>query len=189
MANTITKYEEFIFEADSPSTVLSAAKLELDKAENLNVFLKDKYNSKLRAAGTDKAKKIQAEIEYLTSRIDYFQKMVPALTKVKSAIDGKLSEVKERRIIGYDDFLFEEESAASLVSAARLEQSKINDEYRPIWKKYREDEAAAAGDEQKKLKLESEYVAKRAEYYQKMVQATTKIKTALEAELSELSQA
>ena len=51
------------------------------------------------------------------------------------------------------------------------------------------DEAAAAGDEQKKLKLESEYVAKRAEYYQKMVQSTTKIKTALEAELSELSQA
>ena len=97
--------------------------------------------------------------------------------------------VKERRIIGYEDFLFEEESAASLVSAARLEQSKINDEYRPIWKKYREDEAAAAGDEQKKLKLESEYVAKRAEYYQKMVQSTTKIKTALEAELSELSQA
>jgi len=189
MSNFIIKYEDFLFEADSPSTVLSAARLELDKAENLNVFLKDKYDSKLRAAGTDKAKKIQAEIEYLTSRIDYFQKMVPALTKVKSAIDGKLSEVKEKRIIGYENFLLEEESASSLVSSAKLEQSKINDEYRPVWKKYREDQAAAAGDEAKKLKLESEYVAKRAEYYQKMTQATSKVKTALEAELSELSQA
>jgi len=189
MGNLITKYENFIFEADSPSTVLSAARLELDKVENLNIPLKDKYNAKLRGAGTDKAKKIQAEIEYLTGRIDYFQKMIPALTKVKSAIDGKASEVKEDRIIRYEDFLFEAESASTLVSSAKLEQSKITDEWRPVVKKYQTDIAAAAGDETKKLKLESEYVAKRAEYYQKMVQVTAKVKTALEAELSELSQA
>jgi hypothetical protein len=58
-----------------------------------------------------------------------------------------------------------------------------------VVKKYQTDIAAAAGDETKKLKLESEYVAKRAEYYQKMVQVMAKVKTALEAELSELSQA
>lgn len=188
MTNFIIKYEDFIFEADSPSTVLSAARLELDKVENLNISLKDKYNANLRAAGTDKAKKIQAEMGYLTSRIDYFQKMIPALTKVKSAIDGKASEVKESRITKYLGFLFEAESASTLVSAAKLEQSKISDEFKPVVKKYREDEAAAAGDEQKKLKLESEYISKRIQYFQKMSQATANIKSALEKQLAELSE-
>jgi predicted hydrolase (HD superfamily) len=82
-----------------------------------------------------------------------------------------------------------EETAASIVSAAKLEQSKVVDEWKSIVKKYREDKAAAAGDEAKELKLESEYTAKRSQYYQKLVQAVTEVKTALEAELSELSQA
>lgn len=188
MTNFITKYEDFLFEADSPSTILSAARLELDKVENLNIPLKDKYNAKLRAAGTDKSKQIQAEIEYLTGRIDYFQKMIPALTKVKSAIDGKASEVKEGRITKYEDFLFEAGSASSLVSAAKLEQSKITDEWRPVVKKYQEDVAAAAGDEPKKLKLESDYISKRIQYLQKMSQATTNVKSALEKQLAELSE-
>ncbi len=189
MGNLITKYENFIFEADSPSTVLSAARLELQNALDLDAFAKDRYNSDLRAVKA-KPNQIKAEIKYLTSRIACFQKVIPALAKLKSAIDGRLAELNESRIIGYDNFILEaEETAASIVSAAKLEQSKVVGEWKSIVKKYREDKTAAAGDEAKELKLESEYTAKRSQYYQKLVQAVTEVKTALEAELSELSQA
>ena len=189
MGNLITKYENFIFEADSPSTVLSTARLELQNALDRDAFAKDKYNSDLRSS-ISKSGRIKAEIKYMTNRIDCFQRVIPALAKLKSAIDGRLAELNESRIIGYDNFLLEEEeSAASIVSSAKLDQSKVVDEWKPIVKKYREDKAAAAGDEAKELKLESDYTAKRSQYYQKLVQAVTKVKTALEAELAEIPKA
>jgi transcription elongation factor Elf1 len=189
MGNLITKYEEFIFEADSPSTILSAARLEVSKVQELNIYLKDTFDRKTLSAGSNKAKKIQAEIEFLTSKIDFYQKFIPALTKLKSAIDGKLAEVKENSIIRYEEFIFEVEKASTLVNSAKLNQSKVNDEFALVSKKYKEDKAAAAGDESKQLKIESEYLPKRIGYYQKMVSTSNEIKSALEAELSELSQA
>jgi hypothetical protein len=90
----ITKYEEFLFEADSIDTQISATKQEMSKATDEYNALKTKYDDELVAAGKDPLKKLQAESTYLAGQAQSYGKMIPIINKLKGQIDQKAASLK-----------------------------------------------------------------------------------------------
>lgn len=92
--HNITKYENFLFEADSINTEISNTKLEISKVEDQLKAAKIKMlNSKKSAAG-DEVKELLAESVYVGEQVQVYGKMIPLLNALKPQIDKKISELK-----------------------------------------------------------------------------------------------
>lgn len=94
MSNLITKYQDFLFEADSIDTLISTTKQEMSRATDEYNSLKTKYDDELVAAGKDPLKKLQAESKYLAGQAQAYGKMIPIINKLKGQIDQKASSLK-----------------------------------------------------------------------------------------------
>ena len=94
MRNIVTKYEDFLFEADSLDTQISTTRQEMSKTMDEYNALKAKYDNDLAAAGKDEAKKLQAESNYLAGQASSYGKLIPLINKLKGQIDQKASSVK-----------------------------------------------------------------------------------------------
>lgn len=93
MRNIVTKYEDFLFEADSISTQISNTRLEMSKAMDEGKTVKAKYDASLSSA-KDEPARLQAESEFLASKSQFYAKMIPIMNKLKSQLDQKISELK-----------------------------------------------------------------------------------------------
>ena len=94
MLNTIKKYEEFLFEADSINTEISNTKLEISKVEDQLKAAKIKMLDSKKSAARDEAKELLAESVYIGEQSQVYAKMIPLLNALKPQIDEKISELK-----------------------------------------------------------------------------------------------
>ena len=94
MLNTIKKYEEFIFEADSINTEISNTKLEISKVEDQLKAAKIKMLDSKKSAAGDEVKELLAESVYIGEQAQVYGKMIPLLNALKPQIDKKISELK-----------------------------------------------------------------------------------------------
>lgn len=94
MGNLITKYEEFIFEADSINTEISNTKLEISKVEDELKAAKIKMLDSKKSSAGDEAKDLLAESVYIGEQVQVYGKMIPLLNALKPQIDKKISELK-----------------------------------------------------------------------------------------------
>jgi formyltetrahydrofolate synthetase len=94
MGNLITKYEEFIFEADSINTEISNTKLEISKVEDELKAAKIKMLETKKSAAGDEGKELLAESVYIGEQAQVYGKMIPLLNALKPQIDKKISELK-----------------------------------------------------------------------------------------------
>jgi formyltetrahydrofolate synthetase len=94
MGNLITKYEEFIFEADSINTEISNTKLEISKVEDELKAAKIKMLDSKKSSSGDEAKELLAESVYIGEQSQAYGKMIPLLNALKPQIDKKISELK-----------------------------------------------------------------------------------------------
>ena len=94
MLNTIKKYEEFIFEADSINTEISNTKLEISKVEDQLKAAKIKMLDSKKSAAGDEVKELLAESVYVGEQVQVYGKMIPLLNALKPQIDKKISELK-----------------------------------------------------------------------------------------------
>ena len=94
MFNTIKKYGEFIFEADSINTEISNTKLEISKVEDELKAAKMKMLDSKKSSAGDEAKDLLAESVYIGEQVQVYGKMIPLLNALKPQIDKKISELK-----------------------------------------------------------------------------------------------
>ena len=94
MLNTIKKYEEFLFEADSINTEISNTKLEISKVEDELKAAKIKMLDSKKSSAGDEAKELLAESVYIGEQSQVYSKMIPLLNALKPQIDKKISELK-----------------------------------------------------------------------------------------------
>ena len=94
MLNTIKKYEEFLFEADSINTEISNTKLEISKVEDQLKAAKIKMLDSKKSAAGDEVKELLAESVYIGEQVQVYGKMIPLLNALKPQIDKKISELK-----------------------------------------------------------------------------------------------
>ena len=94
MGNLITKYEEFIFEADSINTEISNTKLEISKVEDELKAAKIKMLDSKKSSAGDEAKDLLTESVYIGEQVQVYGKMIPLLNALKPQIDKKISELK-----------------------------------------------------------------------------------------------
>ena len=94
MLNTIKKYEEFIFEADSINTEISNTKLEISKVEDELKAAKIKMLETKKSSAGDEGKELLAESVYIGEQAQVYGKMIPLLNALKPQIDKKISELK-----------------------------------------------------------------------------------------------
>lgn len=94
MLNTIKKYEDFLFEADSINTEISNTKLEISKIEDQLKAAKIKMLDSKKSAAGDEAKELLAESVYIGEQAQIYGKMIPLLNALKPQIDKKISELK-----------------------------------------------------------------------------------------------
>lgn len=94
MLNTIKKYEEFIFEADSINTEISNTKLEISKVKDELKAAKIKMMDSKKSSAGDEAKELLAESVYIGEQAQAYGKMIPLLNALKPQIDKKISELK-----------------------------------------------------------------------------------------------
>ena len=94
MGNLITKYDKFIFEADSINTEISNTKLEISKVEDQLKEAKLKMLDSKKSAAGDEAKELLAESGYIGEQVQVYGKMIPLLNALKPQIDKKISELK-----------------------------------------------------------------------------------------------
>lgn len=94
MLNTIKKYEDFLFEADSTNTQISNTKLEISKVEDQLKAAKIKMLDSKKSAAGDEAKELLAESVYIGEQAQIYGKMIPLLNALKPQIDKKISELK-----------------------------------------------------------------------------------------------
>jgi len=94
MLNTIKKYEDFLFEADSINTEISNTKLEISKIEDQLKAAKIKMLDSKKSAAGDEAKELLAESAYIGEQAQIYGKMIPLLNALKPQIDKKISELK-----------------------------------------------------------------------------------------------
>ena len=94
MLNTLKKYEDFLFEADSINTEISNTKLEISKVEDQLKAAKIKMLDSKKSAAGDEAKELLAESVYIGEQSQVYAKMIPLLNALKPQIDKKISELK-----------------------------------------------------------------------------------------------
>ena len=94
MFNTIKKYGEFIFEADSINTEISNTKLEISKVEDELKAAKIKMLETKKSSAGDEAKELLSESVYIGEQAQVYGKMIPLLNALKPQIDKKISELK-----------------------------------------------------------------------------------------------
>jgi hypothetical protein len=88
-------------------------------------------------------------------------------------------------ITRYKEFLFEEDSSKTQISAVKLEISKLEDLLRSAKTKMLDAKKAAANESAETL-AESAYIGSQAEIYGKMVPLLTNLKTQLDKRAAEL---
>ena len=93
MTNLITKYQKFVFEADSTETKMSLTKTEISKIQDQLEDAKRKMLDAKKAA-VDSTAEMQAESNYLAPQADFYGKMIPVLNNLKTQVDQKISELK-----------------------------------------------------------------------------------------------
>jgi 5-bromo-4-chloroindolyl phosphate hydrolysis protein len=93
VGNLITKYENFVFEADSTETKMSLTKTEISKIQDQ---LEDAKHKMLDAKKTavNNAAEMQADANYLAQQIQLYGKMVPLMTNLKAQMDQRIAELK-----------------------------------------------------------------------------------------------
>jgi hypothetical protein len=94
MSNLITKYKDFLFEADNLQIEIDTAELELSKEEKKLVEIKEKFDNDTTSAGKDESKKLQAKANYLAEKAASYGRMIPLLNSLKDKIGQKASSVK-----------------------------------------------------------------------------------------------
>jgi len=94
MLNTLKKYEDFLFEADSINTEISNTKLEISKVEDQLKAAKIKMLDSKKSSAGDEAKELLAESVYIGEQAQIYGKMIPLLNALKPQIDKKISELK-----------------------------------------------------------------------------------------------
>jgi len=92
--HNITKYENFLFEADSINTEISNTKLEISKVDDQLKAAKIKMLDSKKSAAGDEVKELLAESVYIGEQVQVYGKMIPLLNALKSQIDKKISELK-----------------------------------------------------------------------------------------------
>jgi uncharacterized coiled-coil DUF342 family protein len=92
--HNITKYENFLFEADSINTEISNTKLEISKVEDQLKAAKIKMLDSKKSAAGDEVKELLAESVYVGEQVQVYGKMIPLLNALKPQIDKKISELK-----------------------------------------------------------------------------------------------
>lgn len=92
--HNITKYENFLFEAESINTQISNTKLEISKVEDELKTAKIKMLDSKKSAAGDETKELQAESVYVGEQAQIYGKMIPLLNALKPQIDKKISELK-----------------------------------------------------------------------------------------------
>jgi hypothetical protein len=92
--HNITKYENFLFEADSINTEISNTKLEISKVDDQLKAAKIKMLDSKKSAAGDEVKELLVESVYIGEQVQVYGKMIPLLNALKSQIDKKISELK-----------------------------------------------------------------------------------------------
>ena len=92
--HNITKYENFLFEADSINTEISNTKLEISKVDDQLKAAKIKMLDSKKSAAGDEVKELLAESVYIGEQVQVYGKMIPLLNALKPQIDKKISELK-----------------------------------------------------------------------------------------------
>jgi len=91
--NLITKYQNFVFEADSTETKMSLTKTEISKIQDQLEEAKSKMLDAKKTASNSSIE-MQAESNYLAQQVNLYGKMIPLLNNLKTQVDQKISELK-----------------------------------------------------------------------------------------------
>lgn len=93
MSNLITRYQEFLFEADSTETQIGAIRLEISKLQDQLKVAKNKMlDDKKKATG--EIQQLKAESDYLSVESQIFGKMIPLTNELKTKLDQRSAELK-----------------------------------------------------------------------------------------------